>query len=286
MTADSDVFQEQGFEKAFRSFTETAEKKELEWLLDIPFPIHSDRGLAFLILFSSLRGLIPDSRLAPVLFELWERWGLDLFRLSHVKYEELANGMVELSGISEGHLQKIPGVLRSVSDFFFKTGSLKNWLDGCKDGDTVLQALSNDIFWMGKSSVYRNKPRFFLWLLNATHYPNAELFRMALPPITQGHIRFILEWASTKSKKAFFDASPRIRLEKMAQFLVKSGLPSAWQAVPALNGFLEKIDINRFRCQTVWSDCSLCPMVGYCTVGKKQSSPSSLSGPFPYKVKS
>lgn len=283
MNPTREYFRESGFQAALQGFLSESEKRELEWIQELPFPVHSDRGLAFLLLSAALRGLIPQSRLSLTLLGFWEKWGQDLFRLSHLKYEDLAQAIAELPGVSPIHLQKIPGVLRSVSDFFFKTGSLSEWLQKSSSGSSVIQTLGDEIFWMGKSSRYRNKPRYFLWLLFATEFPNARLFENVYPPLTQGHFRFVFEWATPFFKKQFFAASVSLRFEKMAELMREGGSPSPWFGFLALEGFLEKVDANRFRCQNPWNGCLGCPMATYCKIGLKhldaETVPSQFSAP-------
>jgi hypothetical protein len=278
MNQAREFMQEPGFRAALQSFVEVADSRELEWIRELPFPKHSDRGLAFLLMYSALRGLIPESRLAMTLFGLWEKWGQDLFRCSHLKFEDLANSLSDWNGQGEGPLQKVPGVLRSVSDFFFKTGSLNSWLNSCSDGEQVIQTLAQEIFWMGKTSTYRNKPRHFVWLLAATQFPHSSLYQSSFPPLSQGHFRFVMEWATPGFKKAFFDAPVRGKMEKWAQLIESSGQRNKWVGVSAFEGFLEKVEANLFRCQKQWNGCGNCPLKSYCKIGMRQRTA------FPFQV--
>lgn len=263
-------FKQTAFLNAYRAYVQSPPFQSPAWLRELPFDAHSDRGLALLLMAAALRGLVPDSRLGASIAGLWEHFGLDLFRLNRLPFATLQE-WVSVSGSLPDHpSQKIPGVLRSCADFFFTTGSLNSWLQKAESGEAVVKTLADSIFWMGKSSAYRNKPRYALWLLHATDYPHKHLFKTAFPPVTPGHSRLISQFGDARMSKHAYSLSAPERLRYFADLMLKAGLTSPWDAVAANEAFLERAGTLRFTCQSRETGCRECPLRAFCPTGKRQ----------------
>lgn len=260
-------FKDAAFQKAFRAYTQRPLFLAPTWVRDLPFEPHSDRGLALLVVAAALRGLIPDSRLGPALLSLWERFGLDLFRLSRLPFATASEWVASEENLPDHPSQKIPGVLRSCADFFFATGSLNQWLKSADSGEAVVRQLADSIFWMGKSSPYRNKPRYWLWLLHATQYPDTRLFETAMPPVTPSHFRWISSFGDVRMRKHVYSLPASGRLRYIADCIEMTG-SNPWHALPALSAFLERAGTQGFRCQDKTEGCPSCALKVFCPVGK------------------
>src|SRR5690606_35463230 len=79
--------------------------------------------------------------------------------------DALASEVAALAGGGDDEeTRRIPGILRSVCDFFYRTGPLGPWLATAPDWETRVDELGAAIYWMGLRSPLRTKARLFVWL--------------------------------------------------------------------------------------------------------------------------
>ncbi len=239
-----------------------------DWFPLLPFEPASERGSAFLLFAAALKGLIPESKMGDFLLLLWDRFGIQIFRLSHRPYEDLTAFLSGVEGLPESSLIRIPGVLRSVTDFFFREGSVLRFLARLKHFEEGVNQLAESLFWMGKNSEYRNKPRYFFWLCERVHLLPAHLSEAGFPPVSMGVSRFVYEFGTLATKKKWKAALPDHKLRLGAAMAKEISPHSAWNAVLPLDEFLERRGPNAFACQQVRQGCGNCPLQRHCSIGK------------------
>ena len=143
------------------------------------FTLDSDRGLGILLLCASLYKPGGETTAHEMIAKLYERFGNDIFKLNRLPFEKLQKAVEG----GEGEDQKrIPAILRSVCDFFYRTGSLNRWLESQKDWEPGVVELSSEIYWMGRYSQLRTKSRYFFLLASfqsgfAEKFPSAAEFQ-------------------------------------------------------------------------------------------------------------
>jgi len=219
----------------------------LEWFAGgreplFPYAPESDRGTAILLCFCALYQGIPAEKLIHLLAHLHEEYGKDFFRLSKLPFDELQARMEARKELKQWDiLEKAPGVLRSVSDFFFKHGRVVAWVHSVADGEEVVRILCEEIFLMGKTSALKSKPRYFLWLL--TQLPGAEPARFwkaqTLLPLTPGHLRFLREYGPLKNRKRSPWITPEEKLDYCNRFFRMLFPENPWQVYTALDAYLK-----------------------------------------------
>jgi hypothetical protein len=207
-----------------------------------PYTPESDRGTALLLFFCALYQNIRDEKLARVLAYLWKEYDVDLFRLSKLPFEDLQTRIQRLTDLDDWVLwPKVPGILRSVSDFFFKHGRLLPWVQAQADGEESVRILCEEIFMMGKTSAFKSKPRYFLWLL--TQLPGSEPARFwtdrTLLPITPGHMRILREFGPLKNRKHSPWVTPEEKLAYCNRFFRMLAPEKPWIVYSALDAYLK-----------------------------------------------
>lgn len=240
-----------------------------DWFPLLPFDAASERGSAFLLFAAALKGLVPDSKIGSFLLLLWEQFGLQIFRLSHRPYEDLATFLASVEGLPENSDLRIPGVLRSVTDFFFREGSVPRFIARLNQIEDGVNHLADSLFWMGKNSQYRNKPRYFFWLCDRAKLLPARLAQEGRPPVSGGLSRFVFEFGTIGTKKKWKSSLPEQKLIWGAALAKEVSPHSAWDAVLPFDEFLERRGPNAFACQQVRQGCMNCALQRLCPVGRK-----------------
>ena len=207
-----------------------------------PYPPESDRGTAILLCFCALYQGISTEKLMRLLARLHEEYGADFFRLGKLPFDELQARIQSHPELGKWDiLAKAPGVLRSVSDFFFTHGRVLPWIYTLGDGEEVVRILCEEIFLMGKTSALKSKPRFFLWLM--TQLPGVDAARFWTPetrlPLTPGHLRFLREFGPLKNRKQSPWVTPEEKLDYCNRFFRMLFPQNPWIVYTALDSYLK-----------------------------------------------
>jgi len=235
-----------------------------DWFEALPFPVDSEWGSAFLLYAAALKGIIPEPQTGQFLSALWEAYGLQLFRLSHRPYEELFDFVAGGKWGDDPQRSKIAGILRSVSDFFFKQGTVSQYILKGISGEAMVDDLAAQIFWMGKTSTYKNKARFFLWLAYQAGLAPVSLLESAAAPLTRGHMQWIAAFGDRGFKERFFQATPPAKLAMVSKWLREILPLGDWKAFLAMDEFLNRQGPNSFLCRFARKSCDRCPLQKVC----------------------
>jgi hypothetical protein len=232
-----------------------------------PFEIGSDRGLGVLLLCAALYRPGAESRAGKVITGLYQRLGNDIFKLNRIPFAALQKALMDLPISPDAEEQKrIPGILRSVCDFFYETGSLEKWLSTTSDWETCAQRISEQIFWMGRHSPWRSKARYFLWLTSfqkefGERYPQAMRFNWS---VGEGHARFSREILGKKSSAG--DAEKRLAF--FADFGRKIFPEKSWVLFQPLDAYLRPEKEHGYLCRKIQGGCSRCPLKTFCPTAR------------------
>ena len=243
-----------------------------------PLNLESDRGVGLLLYFCALHQNIAEDRLVRVLAYLWEEYGTDPFKLNRLPFEDLQDRIQKLDDLEDWALwSKAPGILRSVSDFFYNHGPLVAWVNESKDAEACVQTLADEIFMMGKTSAFKSKPRYFLWLLTQLPGVNPDRFwnDRALMPITAGHIRFLREFGPLKHKRNSPWTTPEEKLAYCNRFYRRLFPGKSWMVYGALDvylksegGFVSPLVADppekKWLCRTAMQGCLNCVLAPDC----------------------
>lgn len=231
-----------------------------------PFDIGSDRGLGVLLLYASLYRPGAESRAARILVGLYTGLGNDIFRLNRVPFEILQAVLKDLPIAPDDMEQKrIPGILRSVCDFFYRTGSLRNRLDSSEDWETIVRELSEGIYCMGKQSVWRTKSRYFLWLASfqpgfAERFPQAVRFSW---PVGDGHARFFYNIIRQRARQAP-ESTPEARLRVFTELGREAFPVEPWRLFQPLDAYLRMEKEHEYLCRKIQGGCQICALAKLC----------------------
>ncbi len=226
--------------------------------------------MGILLLCAALYRPGAENRASQVITGLYARLGNDIFKLNRIPFEVLQNALSDLPIAPDHEEQKrIPGILRSVCDFFYEAGSLEKWLASAQDWETRVQQMSESIYWMGRHSRWRTKSRYFLWLASfqsgfASRFPQSAGFSW---PIGEGHARFYRDIlrAETKGAPGF---SPEERLRFFAA-VGKDVFPSEpWKLFGVLDGYLRPEKEHEYLCRKLQGGCKPCPLVKRCPAAR------------------
>ncbi len=243
-----------------------------------PMPPESDRGVALLLCFCALHQNISEMRVIQLLAHLWDAYGTDLFKLNRMPFQDLQNKLQDFKGLDDWDLlTKVPGILRSVCDFFYQHGALVPWVHSVGDAEASVQILAEEIFMMGKSSQFKSKPRYFMWLLTQIPGAQPEKFwndEMKLP-ITSGHIRLLREFGPLKNKRN----SPWITAEEKLSYcnrfycmlfpgkswMIYTAMDAYLKATaPMVNALASNSQDKMWRCRQVLNGCINCILAPEC----------------------
>jgi len=245
-----------------------------------PFAPDSDRGLGILLLAASLykpSGSLPfGAGPARLIAALYREFGTDIFRLNRLPFETLRD-VVDAQGRESSDLMdaderaRIPGILRSVCDFFYRIGPLSKWLAGAEDWETRVGELSQEIYWMGAQSRTRTKARLLFWL--ACQVPgfgirHGQAVDFAWP-VSDGHMRFLFDILKPpRGGKAGAVPPPEMRGLLFADF-ARTVFPEApWMLYGPLDAFLKPVGGGELACRTVQGGCRFCALSARCPAAK------------------
>jgi len=239
-----------------------------------PFGIATDRGLGILLLCAALYRPGAESRGTRVITGLYAALGNDVFKLNRIPFGTLQTALSNLPLAPDPEEQKrIPGILRSVCDFFYERGSLRNWLAAAETWEKCVQQMSEAIYWMGRHSPWRTKSRYFLWLASfqdgfAAQFPQSENFSW---PVGEGHGRFYghilrpaMYPAARFKAKETPETSPEARL-RFFRDLGRSAFPGeSWKLFQVLDAYLRPEKEHEYLCRKIQGGCKPCPFVKRC----------------------
>ncbi len=227
-----------------------------------PFAPDSDKGLGMLLHFSALFQEIGEERLSEGLGQLYQEIGDQIFRLNKIPFDILQSTVNAVPAWRQWPLLlKVPGILRSVCDFFFTHGGLRERLSQCNDGEEEVAFLAREIFLMGKTSLHRFKARYFLWLCGLASLSGSLRVPTIMPPLTGGHVRF-MSWVGPY--KGVSNPPLPQRLEQYHNFLERTVEGGATRAFIPLEAFLNRSGLNSWKCRTLMGNCSSCPLERFC----------------------
>jgi len=233
-----------------------------------PFGIDSDRGLGILLLFAALYRPGQEVRAAEIVGGLFKSLGLEVFKMNRIP---VARVRVALDGgqfSDPEEQQRVPGILRSVCDFFFHTGSLGKWLSAATDWEDCAKEISERIFWMGKRSRLRTKARYFLWLTTflenfRNRFPVARDFAW---PVLEGHARLFHLVLRPRAKAAW--SSPEGKLKWFSQCGREIFPQEPWRLFQPLKSYLYPVSEREYLCRKVQGGCRPCPLASLCPASK------------------
>jgi len=240
-----------------------------------PFAADSDRGLGILLLASALhRPGAPGSAgfgagAASVIAGLYRGYGNDVFRLNRLPFETLRTRTDALAATwDDAERARIPGILRSVCDFFFRVGPLGTWL---ADADWEQRAgeLAQEIYWMGARSSTRTKARLFFWLAcqipgfgaRADMRPRALRFTW---PVSDGHMRVLFDIFKPARGSIAALRRPEGRGEAFAELARRVFPDEPWRLYRPFEAFLCPDGQGGFQCRAVQGGCRPCALAPLC----------------------
>jgi hypothetical protein len=233
-----------------------------------PFAADSDRGLGILLFAAALHHPGGEAAVARLLAGLYRAHGNDIFKLNRLPFEPLRDQVNALAaegrGMNEEARDRIPGILRSACDFFYRVGALGPWLASASDWEIRAGELCNEIYWMGAHSRARTKARLFFWLacqvpgFGARH-SQAAAFEW---PISDGHMRFWID--ILKPGRTAGGRTPEERVTAFAAF-ARTVFPGApWRLFQPLDNFLRRDGAGGYVCRNVQGGCRPCPLSALC----------------------
>ena len=238
---------------------------------ELPFAPGSDRGAALLLGFSALYQGISEAKLMGLLARLWREYGTDFLKLNKLSFDDLQARIDADAGLEGWSIRKqAPGILRSVCDFFYRHGSPIAWVRSVGDGEECVRILCEEIFLMGKTSLFKSKARHFLWLL--TQFPEAhpESFwtERTLLTITPGHLRFLREFGPLKESRSVPWRGADEKLAYLNRFFRMLAPEAPWSAFAPLDAYLKPVEPRQspaqWQCRLALGGCLQCPLAPLC----------------------
>jgi hypothetical protein len=231
----------------------------------------SDRGVALLLAFCALYQGLSEARLMALLTQLWNFYGPDFLRLNKLPFEELQTRIEGQPGLADWSIRKqAPGILRSLCDFFYRHGGPLAWVRSVGDGEECIRVLCEEVFLMGKTSLFKSKPRYFLWLLTQLPDAHPETFwgERTLLPITPGHLRFLREFGPLRERKSAPWRGAEEKLDYVNRFFRLLAPDAPWSAYAPLDAYLKPAEPKgippQWECRLALGGCLQCPLVAHC----------------------
>jgi len=243
---------------------------------EIPLAAGSDRGAGLLLAFCALYQGIPEAKLMGLLAGLWREHGTDFLRLNKLPFDALQARIDGQAGLEGWAIRKqAPGILRSVCDFFYRHGSPLAWIRSVGDAEACVQILCEEIFMMGKTSLFKSKARYFLWLMARLPDAHPETFwtERTLLPITPFHLRFLREFGPLRDHRSAPWHGPGEKLDYVNRFFRLLAPDAPWSAYAPLDAFSKPIPHApvptgraqpQWECRIAWGGCLECPLAPIC----------------------
>ena len=251
------------------------------WEEHFPFSPSSEKGLGILLLYSSLLQGISEKALASWVQKWYELLGDSLLEAQSISYESLYTICSSVPGFANWELSgKAVGIVRSVGDFIQQTkqgtkGGWSVWMEKSYGTEDAVQELAKSIFYMGKRSLTKPKPRTFFWFytwiirgMGGEEKPERELFL----PITAGG-RSLMRAIQKENSKLFsswiphgysWEAGSVEELQAYNQ-MVKSIFPKeSWKVQYPISLYKRRGMGTLYKCQEWIGGCDRCPMDSIC----------------------
>ena len=230
------------------------------------FPLQSEKGMKVLLIYSALNQDITEDELAEFVIKLYARHSDDLFFCNQITFGSLKSSIEYF--IPGGWIlgQKVPGILRSVGDFFLVHGDLGSLIQRLKSSEELVKLLSREIFFMGKSSIMKFKARNFVWMLAlAFTGKGINIWNdSSLLPVSPGANRFMYFVGPLKSRKAI-KLTGEEKIDYFNRFYRFLFPEESWKVNSAFNAFKRRMNSRLFECRSVLSGCGNCPLDKYCS---------------------
>lgn len=217
------------------------------------------------------RGFGGDA--AGVVAGVYRAYGTDVFRLNRMPFEPLkARVDVLAAHWEEAERARIPGILRSVCDFFYRVGPLRAWMAEA-DWEQRVGEIAQEIYWMGARSPSRTKARLFFWLAcqipgfggSDAMRPRAECFAW---PVGEGHMRLLFDILKPPRATVSALRSAGKRGEAFADLARRVFPEEPWRLYVPFDAFLAPDGhdgpLSTFRCRTVQGGCRPCALSSVC----------------------
>ncbi len=234
-----------------------------------PFSIESESGLKLLLIYASLYQDLSEEHLSEYVIKLYQQYKEELFNLEEVSFADLQSyTMSEAKKYRWELTPKIPGILKSLTDFFSQVKELNRYLQQGIDTEKIVYQLTHKIFYMGKTSLNKFKSRYFMWLvLNVYSEWSSFLWtEKSLLPITPGAQRFLYFLGPLKSSRGTA-VSQRERIKVMSQLFKKIEPREPWRYFTAFESFQKPLSTFSnvlYQCQKVLNGCENCPITNEC----------------------
>ncbi len=251
----------------FRYFLDGAEPR-------LPFPVLSDRGLGFLLFHCALFQAISEDELDRLLLDLFEEYGLDIFRLSRLPYlplEAFFHRRRHLQGWTI--LQQAPGILRSVCDFFYKHGGPKALLEAKGwNSEHWVENVSEEVFLMGKSSATRFKARLSgCFFAIAGMGANTNFWNLkSLVPLSRGHLRFMRTVGPLSGRRRMNSEGWQETIDYHNRFYRVLFPSDTYRVFLPLDSFLKPMTGGGYRCKEIMGGCGRCRISTWCPGAEKE----------------
>lgn len=221
---------------------------------------------------------------ARVIAGLYHQYGTDIFRLNRLPFEALRGRTEALAAHWDvAERARIPGILRSVCDFFYRVGPLVSWM-AAADWEQRAGEIAQEIYWMGARSPTRTKARLFFWLAcGIPGFGHRDDMRARARdfawPTSDGHLRVVYDIlgparmaggpsavASRPSLGVFRGAGTR---GEAFAALARALFPEApWRLYQPFEAFLKPERGGSFRCRTVQGGCRPCALAPVCPAAR------------------
>lgn len=268
----------QSYVKGFESYKPPSfywAKGELQ--SQLPFPLRSERFLRWQLFKAGLYQNLGEAGVDKLLLGLYTCYRDDLFQISKFPSAELHSTLNQFSQYQTWSLwPKVPGILRSISDFFLIHGSLKEMIRTHSSLSILENFLCEEIFYFGKKSVNRFKARYFLYCLlkilpdTLESHPSISLW-----PHTEGFWRFHHKFNPSKS---FTQVSPEEILGYVNRLYQKWDPSGKGNAFIAFHQFLQRGGDQGYNCQKQFLLCTTCPLAEICP-GSLHKAPNASFSP-------
>ncbi len=241
--------------------------------LALPFSWTSNRGIACLLIYASLEPELGKVHALQLMEKLWNFFGEKIFALSKVSFNEL---LIQCSTENQKSdvTDRLPGILRSLSDFFFEHRSLINWIVECESSECCVEILSQKLFRMGSVSPQRYKARLFCCLyceLNDSFKDEIEVSGTygkfwssdSLVPYSRN------QWLMLSTIGPMVNRKKKItslmeRMDYTNRFYRYLFPKRSWMVRRAFDSFGSKMFTNHWDCQAQLKGCLQCSLQAFC----------------------
>ncbi|MBF0433176.1 MAG: hypothetical protein HQK83_17990 [Fibrobacteria bacterium] len=231
-----------------------------------PYKTDSEEGFKTLLLYSALQQELHEDWLNRLLVTVYRAFPEKFFSLASIPYDSLKALLDTIPDLSNWRFySRTPGILRSVCDFFLKQGNIKPLLLNADSTEQVVSIISNEIFYMGKTSVFKTKARTYLWYCaNASADISRNCWnKHSLLPVTAGANRLMYYLGPLKSRKGYsFQEQEKINyFNRFYNYLFPD---NSWKSHLPFMAFQNQTGLTGYQCQSLLDGCKNCPLCNDC----------------------